>query len=61
MIIYDPRLPADKAGRVLPQFALNVDLPTTFLDLAGVDKPKTIPGQLARSVSRWRYPDRLAN
>jgi choline-sulfatase len=44
MIIYDPRLPADKAGRVLPQFALNVDLPTTFLDLAGVDKPKQYQG-----------------
>jgi arylsulfatase A-like enzyme len=45
MVIYDPRLPKKKRGRVLEEMALNVDLPATFLDWAGVPKPKVYEGR----------------
>jgi arylsulfatase A-like enzyme len=44
MVIYDPRLPKEKRGRVLDQMALNVDLATTFLDWARVAKPQGYEG-----------------
>jgi len=45
LVIYDPRLPADKRGRVLEPMALNVDVPATILDLAGEPMPKTYQGR----------------
>ena len=44
LIIYDPRLPEARRGRVLSELALNVDLPATFLDLAGAALPATYQG-----------------
>jgi len=44
LIIYDPRLPGPRRGRVLSELALNVDLPATFLDLAGAALPATYQG-----------------
>ncbi|MCA9268636.1 MAG: sulfatase-like hydrolase/transferase, partial [Planctomycetales bacterium] len=36
LIVYDPRLPESQRGRVVKQMAMNLDLPPTFLDWAGV-------------------------
>ena len=45
LVIYDPRLPKAQRGRVLAQLALNVDLPATFLDWAGVKPPTSYEGR----------------
>ena len=45
LVIYDPRLPKAQRGRVLDQMALNVDLPATFLDWAGVKPPTSYEGR----------------
>ncbi len=45
LIIYDPRLPQDRRGRVVDAFALNVGLPATFLDWAGVARPSGYEGR----------------
>lgn len=39
LIIYDPRLPSNQRGAVREQIALNLDIPSTMLDLAGVMTP----------------------
>ncbi|RMG37243.1 MAG: DUF4976 domain-containing protein [Planctomycetota bacterium] len=60
LIVYDPRLPEAKRGRVVDQFAMNLDLPATFLDWAGVPIPETYQGLSlkplvdGRSPQRWR-------
>lgn len=60
MVIHDPRLPAEKRGRVRSEMALNVDLPATFLDWAGVERPEHYEGSslapLVRgeTVADWR-------
>jgi arylsulfatase A-like enzyme len=55
LVIYDPRFtdgPAAAAGRVVTEMALNVDLPATFLDWAGVKAPAGYEGRsLAPLVS----------
>ena len=45
LIIYDPRLSAAKRGRVLDLMALNLDIPATILDYAGVQIPKRYQGR----------------
>jgi arylsulfatase A-like enzyme len=45
LIIFDPRLPQQQRGRVLDEFALNVDLPATFLGWAGIAKPTRYEGR----------------
>ena len=60
LIVYDPRLPAGKRGRVLPQLVNNVDLPATFVDLAGREIPEIYQGRSlvplieGENVSDWR-------
>ncbi len=60
LIVYDPRLPKEKRGRVISQMALNVDFAPTFLDWAGVSKPPAYEGSslvdLVRGASTpgWR-------
>jgi arylsulfatase A-like enzyme len=44
LIIHDPRLPAAKRGHVLNPMALNLDIPATILDYAGVKIPKRYQG-----------------
>ncbi len=44
MIIYDPRLPERKAGETSEQMALNIDIPATILDLAGITVPEIYQG-----------------
>ncbi len=50
LIIYDPRMPQDLRGRVLSPMALNIDIPATLLDLAGVPAPERYQG---RSLMPW--------
>jgi len=45
LIVYDPRLPKAQRGRVISEMALNIDLPATFLDWAGVAKPAAYEGR----------------
>ncbi|MEM7011749.1 MAG: sulfatase-like hydrolase/transferase [Verrucomicrobiota bacterium] len=60
LIIYDPRLPEDKRGRVEDAMALNIDLPATMLDLAGVSTPDAYQGSSLKpfidgdSPAEWR-------
>ena len=60
LIIYDPRLPDDKRGRLIQQMGLNIDLTPTFLDFAEVDIPSHYQGRSLRPYlesdeqSPWR-------
>ena len=45
LIIVDPRVAEAKRGQVTDAAALNLDLPATFLDWAGIDKPKRYQGR----------------
>jgi hypothetical protein len=50
LIIYDPRRRSTQEGRRVTAPVLNVDLPATFLDLAGADIPDRYQG---RSLQPW--------
>ncbi len=61
LIIYDPRQPKERRGRLLDTMALNLDLPSTFLDWAGVAIPTSYQGaslkpalQGETSTGDWR-------
>jgi len=57
LVIYDPRLPQDQRGRVLKPMALNVDVPATIVDLAGLPLPATYQGRSLMPLVRGRQPD----
>ncbi|MFC1736442.1 sulfatase [Candidatus Hydrogenedentota bacterium] len=58
LIIYDPRLPREKINRVVSPMALNIDIPATILDMAGVVAPSKYQGRsLAPIVSEGRPED----
>ena len=50
MIVADPRLPKSRRGKVEQGMALNLDLPSTFLDWAGVAIPKRYQGRSLRAA-----------
>lgn len=50
LIVFDPRVAAEKRGQVITAPALNLDLPATFLDWAGVKVPESYQGQ---SLQPW--------
>ena len=52
LVIYDPRIEKGRRGRVVPQLALNVDLPATIVDLAGLKQPSTYQGRSLVPVVR---------
>jgi len=60
LIIHDPRVAKKQRGQVTDALALNLDLPATFLDWAGVDVPKRYQGHSLKPVvekgkpSDWR-------
>ncbi|MCB1093394.1 MAG: sulfatase-like hydrolase/transferase, partial [Verrucomicrobiae bacterium] len=56
MVIYDPRVPEAKRGRVVREMALNVDLPATFLDWAGAAKPAHYEGKSLAPIVRGETP-----
>jgi hypothetical protein len=45
LIIADPRVPKEKQGQVTQAPALNLDLPATFLDWAGLETPERYDGR----------------
>ncbi|GAB5405798.1 MAG: hypothetical protein Aurels2KO_40290 [Aureliella sp.] len=50
MIVADPRVAPESRGQVAEQAALNVDLPATFLDWAGVEVPERYNGRSLRGI-----------
>ncbi len=57
LIIHDPRTPVSSRGRVATPMALNVDIPSTILDYAGVDPPASYQGRSLRPIAEGRPPD----
>ncbi len=45
LIIYDPRLPVDRRGIILPQLVGSPDVAPTILEMCGVKPPDTMQGQ----------------
>ncbi|MFC1726300.1 sulfatase, partial [candidate division KSB1 bacterium] len=60
LIVYDPRLPKTERGTVNDKMALNIDVPATMLNLAGVEIPKHYQGSnlttllQGKSIPGWR-------
>jgi len=50
LIICDPRVPESQRGQVTDALALNLDLPSTFLDWAGVEIPERYQGRSLKPV-----------
>ena len=57
MIIMDPRVDANRRGKVSDAIALNLDLPSTFLDWAGVEIPNRYQGNSLKPVVNNHRPD----
>lgn len=58
MVIYDPRLPKEKRGRVADEFVLNVDLPATFIDWAGAKRPDAYEGRSLSTIVEGNGSDK---
>lgn len=56
LIIYDPRMPAEKRGRVLQPMASNLDIPATILEFAGLPAPSSYQGRSLRSILNGHVP-----
>jgi len=56
LIITDPRVPAAQRGKVTGAFAMNLDLPATFLDWAGVSVPERYQGHSLLPVVTGETP-----
>jgi len=59
LVIHDPRLPGARRGARPEQMALNIDVPATMLDLAGVRVPEEYQGRSLVPIMRgerrrWR-------
>lgn len=50
MVVMDPRLPAAQKGKRVPQMALNIDIPATILDYAGVTQPAVMQGRSMKPI-----------
>ena len=50
MIVFDPRAPKSARGQVVDYSALNLDLPSTFLDWAGVSVPERYQGRSLKPI-----------
>ncbi|MBN1417689.1 MAG: sulfatase [Planctomycetes bacterium] len=56
LVVYDPRLPEDRRGRVATAMALNIDLPSTMVDLAGAPVPAGYAGRSLVPLLRGEAP-----
>ncbi|QDS94337.1 Arylsulfatase [Roseimaritima multifibrata] len=56
LIISDPRAPKEAQGQVSDASALNLDLPATFLDWAGVPVPAKYQGQSLQPIVAGKKP-----
>ena len=54
LIVHDPRLPESKKGKVLPQMALNSDLASTMIQLAGLPIPQAHTGRSLAPLIRGK-------
>ncbi len=57
LIICDPRVPESQQGQVTDAIALNLDLPSTFLDWAGAEVPERYQGHSLMPVVSQGKPD----
>lgn len=57
LIVYDPRLPEGQHNRVVSPMALNIDIPASILDLAGVAIPDIYQGRSFLPVVRGQAAD----
>lgn len=57
LIVCDPRLPKGKRNRVVSPMALNIDIPATILDIAGVPKPQTYQGRSFMPIVTGKIKD----
>lgn len=57
LIVADPRVPGDQQGKVTDAIALNLDLPATFLDWAGIEVPKRYQGHSLQPIVNSEKPD----
>jgi len=44
LIVYDPRLPTEEQGKTSDKMSLNIDIPATILDYAGIVPPELYQG-----------------
>ena len=56
LIIADPRVPKSQQGKVATASALNIDLPSTFLDWAGIKTPKRYDGRSLKPIVDGEVP-----
>ena len=60
LIIYDPRLPLDSRGKVIKEYALNIDIAPTMLSAVGIAVPDSMQGNdlsklyLGIPAKNWR-------
>lgn len=50
LIIYDPRLPKEEQGKTSDRMSLNIDIPATILDYAGISQPQLYQGKSLLSI-----------
>ena len=60
LIVADPRVPESQRGKATDAIALNLDLPATFLDWAGVEIPERYQGRSLAPTRIGRSTRRLA-
>lgn len=61
LIVADPRAPEPRRGSVTDALALNLDLPSTFLDWAGVEVPERYQGRSLQPVIADGKPEDWRN
>ncbi len=57
LIIADPRVPGGERGKVSEALAMNLDLPSTFLDWAGAAVPASYQGRSLKPLVEGAKPD----
>lgn len=57
LIVHDPRVAASESGKVSDSIALNLDLPATFLDWAGIEVPERYQGHSLNPIVTGKTPD----
>ncbi len=57
LIVFDPRAADEQQGKVVDAIALNLDLPATFLDWAGVKAPERYQGRSLQPIVSGAKPN----
>lgn len=57
LIIYDPRFPLSRKGSIREELVLNIDIPATILDMAGLETPSSMEGTSLVPVLREKAGD----